>query len=313
MSPPSKVPAMGTTWQEHLQRQDGVLARHQAISGGMSRHEWAWKLERGLWQRAAPGIAIAHSGGTTERERAWAAVLHAGTSAAVSGDAALRLVGLGVAAGKTIDVVVPRARHVVGASLETEEKRVVVIHRVHRPERWIRELRALPVVTAHAATLQAAAWADSDRAAEWRVAAAVQARITAVSRLREALADMPTLRRRALLRSVLDDVELGAHAGSELQFLRFCRTHHLPAPDELQVRVRSGTAVHYLDARYRRQRVTVEVDGAHHKDVEVWEADALRSLRVAAELPGERMVRLTTGLLRHEGGEVAALLGTILR
>ena len=123
---------------------------------------------------------------------------------------------------------------------------------------------------------------------------------------------MPRLRRRTLIAVVLDDVELGAHAGSELAFLRFCRAHGLPRPDELQVRVRSGAATHYLDARYRRQRVTVEVDGAHHREVATWEADALRTLRVAAAMPGERLVRLTPGLMRYDGDEVAELLRRIL-
>jgi hypothetical protein len=303
---------MRETWQAVLDRQDGVIARHQALAAGMSRHEWAWKLERGIWRRALPGVAIAHTGGTTERERAWAAVLHAGNGAALSGDTALRLAGLPLADGRDLDVVVAKPRNVAGAKLRTEDKRRVVVHRVHRHERWVRDVRGLPVMTAHAAALQAASWAGSDRAAEWRVAAPVQRRITAVPLLRSTLAQMPQLKRRRLLLAVLDDVEFGAHAGTELQFLRFCRSHDLPRPDELQVRVRSGTAVHYLDARYRRQRTTVELDGAHHRDVEAWEADALRSLRVAAALRGERVIRLTTGLMRHEAAEVAGLLRAIL-
>jgi hypothetical protein len=303
---------MDRTWQQHLERQEGVIARHQALAGGMTSHQWDWRLGQGRWQRALPGVAIAHSGGTTERERAWAAVLHAGRDSALSGDTALRLAGLAAAKGKALDVVVPTGRNVVGGRLQLDERRDVVIRRVVRPERWVRELRLLPVVTAHVAALQAASWAGSDRDAEWRLAAAVQRRITAVPLLREALHEMPRLKRRALIAVVLDDVELGAHAGSELQFLRFCRTHGLPRPDELQLKVRVGRATHYLDGRYRRQRVTVEVDGAHHRDVETWEADALRTLRVAAGMPGEQVLRLTPWLLRHDGDEVADLLRVIL-
>lgn len=302
---------MQTTWQQLLAKQEGVLARRQALAGGMSKHEWDWKLGHG-WQPALPGVAITHTGGTTERQRAWAAVLHAGTGAALSGDTALRLAGLETASGKDVDVVVPRARHVVGGRLVGGERREVVIHRVHRPERWAQELRALPVLTAHAAVLHAAAWAETDRAAEWRVAAAVQRRVTAVPLLRATLEQMPRLRRHALVLAVLDDVELGAHAGSELQFLRFCREHGLPRPDELQRKVRSDRGTHYLDGRYRRQRVTVELDGAHHREVATWEADALRTLRVVAALPGERLVRLTPGMLRHDGEEVARHLRTLL-
>ena len=58
--------------------------------------------------------------------------------------------------------------------------------------------------------------------------------------------------------------------------------------------------------------MTVEVDGAHHRDVETWESDALRTLRVAAAMPGEQVLRLTPGLMRHDRAEVAKLLRAIL-
>ena len=302
---------MAETWDELCVRQDGVLARHQAITGGLSKHQWDRKLATGRWRFLLPGVAVSHSGATTERQRAWAAVLHAGHGAALSGDAVLSLSGLAVPRLRSLEVAVPRDRHVRGGQLRGEESLRVAIRRVHGLERWRREVRALPMTTTHAAVLHAAAWADTDRAAEWRVAAAVQKRITSVPSLRAVLAGMPTLKRRALVVSVLDDVELGAHAGSELQFLRFCRAHGLPRPDELQVRVRSG-AVHYLDARYRRQKVTVELDGAHHREVATWEADALRTLRVIAAMPGEQVVRLTPGMLRHDGPEVAHHLRVLL-
>jgi len=298
-------------WQELVGKQDGVLARHQALAHGMTRHEWSWKLDRGMWQLAIPGVAFTHSGGTTERERAWAAALHGGTDAIVSGDAALSLLGLSMPKLKAVEVAVPRDRHVAGGRIRGVEPVSLVIRRVSGVTTWRREVRGLPLASSHAAVLHAVAWAGSDRDAEWRIAAAVQRRITAVPLLREALAEMPALKRRALASAVLDDVEFGAHAGSELQFLRFCRAHGLPRPDELQVKVRNG-ALHYLDARYRRQRVTVEVDGAHHRDVATWESDALRTLRVVAALPGEQVIRLTPGMLRHDTAEVAELLRVIL-
>jgi hypothetical protein len=299
------------TWQEVLEKQDGVLARHQALAGGMTRHEWSWKVARGGWRLAMPGVAVSHRGGTTERQRAWAAVLHGGRDAVVSGDAALALVGVRFTDLRAIDLAIPAGRRARDAALLGDGPKGVVVHRVDGIEGWTRSMRGLPLATAHVAALHAAAWAACDRDAEWRIAAAVQRKVTAVPLLRGALSEMPRLKRRALVVAVLDDVELGAHAGSELQFLRFCRAHGLPHPDELQVRVRSGT-VHYLDARYRRQRVTIEVDGAHHREVATWEADALRTLRVVAALPGEQVIRLTPGLLRHDGDEVARHLRVVL-
>jgi hypothetical protein len=245
-----------------LAQQDGVISRAQALATGLTDDAWRWRLRRD-WQRVLPGVAVAHSGPVSDRQRAWAAVLHGGPGAALSGDAALLMQGMRLPSPSALDLAIPTPRRVVGARLQNG---AVVVHRVAKLWQWTWSVRGLAVTRAHAAVLHAAAWAESDRAAEWRVAAAVQQRRTAVGPLRSALQAMPCLRRHALLLQVLDDVELGAHAGSELQFLRFCRAHHLPLPDELQVRVRAGS-VHYLDARYRRQRVTVELDGAHHMSV----------------------------------------------
>jgi hypothetical protein len=296
-------------WQEQLAAQDGVLARHQALAGGMSPKEWRWRLSSGRWQRLAPGVVVAHTGAPSARELAWAACLYAGPQAALSGDGALRARGLTGPLRTTFDVVVPAAQRVLPFTVGGRTP--VVVHRCGVLSARRQSLRGLPTVDAHLATLHAAAWAPDDRAAEWRVAACVQQRLTAVPLLRKALRELPRLRRRGLVAVVLDDVELGAHAGSELAFLRFCRSHGLPLPDELQVRVRAG-GTRYLDARYRRQRVTVELDGAHHRDAAQWEADALRSLHLAVALPGERIVRLTPGMLRHQGPEVARLLRALL-
>lgn len=299
-------------WSRYLADQDDVISRAQALSGAMTAEAWEWRLRRGVWQRALPGVAVAHSGTLTARQQWWAAVLHAGPGAALSGDAALVASGFAGLRLTVLDLVVPPHRRVVAAPLAGGLP--VAVHRVRAAAGWVRPDDGLPVVGPHAAVLHAAAWATSDRAAEWRVAACVQQKLTAVVLLRGALAQMPRLPRRALLLDVLDDVELGAHAGSELDFLRFCRRHRLPLPDEMQVRVRAA-GVRYLDARWRRQRLSLELDGAHHREVRQWEQDALRSLSLAvvARRTGEQLVRLTRGNLRHDGRLVAEQLRALLR
>ena len=163
------------------------------------------------------------------------------------------------------------------------------------------------------AVLHAAAWASSDRAAEWRIAAAVQQRLVLPVDLRRTLGDMPSLRRRRLVAAVLDDVQHGAHAASELDFLRFLRRHGLPPPDRLQQPVRHS-GLRYLDAWWARQRVAAELDGAHHRSVAVWEADVLRAndVLVAGRTDGTVLLRFTTGNLRHDAGRVAAQLAAVL-
>ncbi len=307
----SPEPLRSLTWRELAEQQDSVLARTQALALGLGEEGWNWRLTTERWRPVIPGVAITHSGEPTPSQLAWAAVLHAGRGAALSGDAGLVRLGFRFNELNVLDVAVPWPREVRGGRLLGGS--YLRPHTVRHLGLWVHPVREPSVVRVEPALLHAVAWAGTDKAAEWRVAAAVQQRLVQVADVRTALTAMPKLPRRSLLLTVLDDVELGAHAGSELQFLRFCREHGLPLPDELQVRVRAG-GTKYVDARYRRQRVSVELDGAHHMRVEQWDADTLRGLHlaVAHHGTGETLVRLTMGNLRHEGSEVAGLLGQLL-
>lgn len=298
-------------WRRTAAEQDRVLARWQALEGGLSPDAWDWRLGRS-WTSPVPGVAVLHSGAISEREAGWAAVLTCGPGASLSGDAGLRERGMKRIPEGAFDVAISRTRTAVEAKLNSG--RLVKPHRLSRPERWQAVQDGLPVLSMHACVLHAAAWASSDRWAEHRLASAVQQRLTAVPLLRATLAQMPKLARRELVLTVLDDVELGAHATSELEFLRFCRRNGLPEPDELQVRVRAGGTTRFLDGRYRRQRISVEVDGGYHLLVEAWDADALRTLElaVAQRGSGDQLIRITQSNLRHDEPTVARLLRTLL-
>ena len=291
----------------HLARHDKVISRTQALGLGLSRHQWQWMLSTGAWQSVTPGVAVGHSGEVSERQLLRAAVLTAGAGARLSGFAGLRFQGLTGGTVKQADVVIPTRCRVVDTTVGGLQ---VVTHRLDLPPSWTTSRQGLALVKPHGALLHHAAWADTDREAEWPVAAAVQQKVTAVVLLRKGLADLKRHPRRALLGVVLDDVEHGAHAGTELAFLRFCRAHGLPEPDALQVKVRAN-GTRYLDARYDRQRVTVELDGAHHREARQWDADALRGLEVVAGT-GDRLVRITGGNLRHDGDAVATALRLLL-
>lgn len=109
-------------------------------------------------------------------------------------------------------------------------------------------------------------------------------------------------------------MELGAHARSELDFLALLRRRALPLPDELQLRPRTGSKVCYLDALWKRQRVGVEVDGAHHQRAAEWDADVLRANGIQVAHRDDRLLllRYTTGNLRHDEPVVARQLQTAL-
>lgn len=245
MSLPVPTPA---TLKQLLDEQDGVISRVQARRAGLSEDQWQWRLDTGRWQSVLHGVAVAHSGPVTDRQRAWAAVLYAGEGARLSADAALIEMGMRLPSPREIHVVSSReVAPLVFAHAPDDDLVRLVPHRAHRLGQWAHPVRQPPVLRLPVAVLHAAAWASSDRAAEWRLAAAVQQRLTRPEDLRPLLAEMPRLHRRALVRAVLDDVQYGAHAASELDFLRFLRSQRLPLPDRLQRPVRRGK-IRYLDA-----------------------------------------------------------------
>lgn len=290
-SPPS--------YQRLLEEQGGVLSRQQALAGGLTPEAWRWRLYLDRWQMLLPGVIVWHGGTPTFAEKVQGAVLYGGVGAAVSGDALVHLTKPRGEAPTSIDVAVGPSCQVAPHDF-FRPHRVTRLAELRHPARFPSQIRIAPAV------LHAAAWARSDRAAEWRVAAAVQQRLVTVTQLREGLALLPRLPRRRAVSLVLDDVAFGAHARTELDFLAFLRRNGLPLPDRLQFKVRAN-GVRYLDGWWAKQRVAVELDGTHHMEVGTWDEDILRSnaLLVASRHDRLLLLRVTAGNLRHKEVELA--------
>ncbi|HWH30970.1 MAG TPA: hypothetical protein VNU26_18785 [Mycobacteriales bacterium] len=307
--------AESVTWEQVRAAQQGVLARRQALALGMTEGAWQWLLDSGRVRPLVPGVVLEHLGEPTTVQRAWAAALHCGHGAAVTGDLALVLYGMRLSAPPlAAHVAVPEERVVRrGAVVHGEPPWRIEPHRVRGLDRLRHPVRTPPVVRLPVAVLHAAAQAPTDRAAEWRVAAAVQQRLLRPQDLDDVLRQLPRLRRRALVTDVLADVREGAHAASELAFLRLLRAHGLPRPDRLQRLVRAD-GKRYLDAWWERRRVAAEIDGAHHVDVAQWDDDVLRANAVVLSERHDRvlLLRFTTGNLRHDEPLVAAQLRSAL-
>lgn len=298
------APALG--WRDLLSAQGHVITRRQGLRTGLSEEAWLWRLQREKWQSPLPGVAIAHRGEPTFEELVWCAVLYGGPGAAVSGDALVRLLSPRAPRPDVIDVA-------VSSTSRRAPKAFFRPHRCALPDALWHPVREPPQLRAAPGVLHAAAWASSDRAAEWRIAAAVQRRVVTVPQLREAAAQLPRLRRRALIVGVFDDVELGAHAQTELDFLAFLRRHALPLPDRMQFKVRAN-GKRYLDAWWEAQRVAAELDGAHHMEVASWDLDGLRANEIVVAHAANRVVllRVTSGNLRHAEVQLAEQFRAVL-
>lgn len=299
-------------WREIAQMQAGVLSRRQALVAGMTRHAWAWRHDTGRLHKLLPAISLDHAGPPTDEQLAWAAVLHGGPGAALTGDFALLLHGMRwPQPPRTIHVATPEGR--VVRTVSTGQGVRVVPVQVRQLGEHRHPIKLPPMLRLPIAALHAAARARDDRAAEWRVAAVVQQRLSTAGKLSQILKQLPRLPRRRLLAAVLTDIADGAHAGSELAFLRLLRRYDLPLPDRLQRLVRT-TGRHYLDAWWQARRIGVEIDGAHHVEVGQWDADMLRANAILLAEQHDRvlLLRFTTGNLRHDAPDVAEQLRTAL-
>jgi hypothetical protein len=111
------------------------------------------------------------------------------------------------------------------------------------------------------------------------MAAAVQQRLTDADKLLAELISAGAVRHRRLLAAVLTDIGGGAHAVSEIDFVRFCARNGLPKPTHQAVRRDSKGRRRYLDATLvgpRGRIVRVEIDGALHLVVQTYWSDMYR-------------------------------------
>ncbi|MBO3100802.1 hypothetical protein [Cellulomonas fengjieae] len=170
--------------------------------------------------------------------------------------------------------------------------------RVHETRRWRDEdaltsgiVRTRPEV----ATVQASLWARSDLEASLYLVAAVQQRLTTAEAIGDVLERVQRDKRRRLLRSVVEEVRDGVHSLNELDFAELCRRRGLPEPDRQVVVLHPGGRA-FLDVRWRRWRVTVEIDGVGHLRPDRWVEDSLRHNEIA--LSGDVVLRVPSLGLR---------------
>jgi very-short-patch-repair endonuclease len=285
-------------WEETAAVQAGILARRQAVSGGLSPEAIRVRMASGRWQRVYPGVLATFSGPLTRPAELWAAVLFAGPDAMLSHESAAELAGLIPDTLPPVHVSVPLSRRVIPPpGIVVHRSSYAVAHPALRPPRTRIDDTLIDLTQSSA---------DLEAAAGWLIRA-VAARLTTTPRLREAIAARYRVRRRRELVAVLADVSEGCHSMLELRYLRRVeRAHALPRGRRQHRRGRW-----YDDVDYAEFGVSIELDGRAAHPPESAFRDHRRDN--AAVLVGSRVLRYGHADVARRPCTVAAEVAAVLR
>lgn len=279
------------------------MTRQQLIDLGLNHFEIRAQLAARRWTTWGAHVVVLHNAGPARHQLMWAGLLDAGEPAALVSHTALELARFRDFSREaaSIHLMVPRGARVT-------QDPAITVHESRRvqPEDHVL-VDGLRCTDVARSSLDAAAWQPWPRFACALVAAVVQQRLCTVERLDEAMQRTGRIRHKAYLREALRDIAGGAEALSELDLCRVCRRSGLQEPIR-QVRRRGADGrVRYLDAEWvldDGRRIVLEVDGAHHLEVEHWQADIRRERGLVAG--GTTVLRATSLELRLDPAPVVA-------
>ncbi|PWR10926.1 hypothetical protein DKT68_07445 [Micromonospora acroterricola] len=284
--------------------QAGVLTTAQAsrlLSEGVVRG----RIRSGRWRSICRGVLLTGNGRLTRDQQLWVAVLATGPGAVLAGVTAAAEAGVRGLRREPLHVLVPAFRRAARTSLRRLpiDMPGVLVHRTSvLPDAHV-QLARPPRTTTARALVDAAGWASGVDEAQAVLAAGCQQRRVLPDELDAVLAVLPRAPRRRLIGQTVADIAGGAQALSEIDFVRLCRRHRLPAPDLQKHRVDAAGRNRWLDAYWQEWRVQVEIDGAHHMDVRQWAADMRRQNDVWTS--GDRILRFPAWVVRARPEEVA--------
>lgn len=203
----------------------------------------------------------------------WRSLWETSGGAALDGASALVASGLKTFTPTVVEVSLPK---------NNRSARVDGVRRHQR--RTMPPIRSsgIPRVLVPEATVNAAAWAASDRQALLVLCLVLQQRLTTPARLLAAWRTRTTRMapaRRALVEQSMVDLCDGAHSLGELDFAGLCRDHGLPEPTRQAVRTLPDGRI-YLDVAWEDIGLVVEIDGGHHALALDTVDDALRQNEV---------------------------------
>ncbi len=260
-------------------QQRGVVRRSQLRGLGLSRAQIDSQLGAGRWSAVTQRVIVMHNHVPTRHQLMWVALLDVSTRAALCSHTALDCAGFRSFATEAAEIhlLVPRGTKTVD----------LVEVRVHESRRFnsrdVVTHDGFPCVEAARSAVDAAAWQRSRRFAMTMMAAAVQQRLCTVAELDQALARCGRVRHKNYMRIALRDIAGGAESLGEIDVADLCRRFGLEPPDRQVFRREPSGRRRYLDCEWILADGTIvvlEIDGAHHLEVENWQADLRRERKI---------------------------------
>ena len=247
-------------------------------AAGVTREQRRQHVEAERW-RAVPNRGIVVDRGPLDPTNAWrAALAEVASRARLGGVTALQASGVSGLADRDIHVWVTKSTR-KGLSVTTPN---VVLH---ESRRWADDdatSTGIPRAKPCVAAVQAALWSRTVREASLMLVLPVQQRVVTADQLIEVFDRVRRHEFRTVLRQVLLDIRAGSHSMNELDFVRMCRVHGIPAPAQQVVR-RGPDGRIYLDCRWDRYGVSLEIQGAGHGQLLNALDDDLRLLGLATD------------------------------
>ncbi len=294
--------------QRLTRRQHAIATRRQLVDAGLSPARIAANIGALRWQRLNERVICLHNGPLTRRQQLWAALLSGSPAAAICGLTVLKLNAMRGFSTPHVHLLIPQGSRFLGVP--------GVDIRLHPCRRFpvddIRLLNNLRTTLPARAVVDAACWTTDPMTAARLLVAGVQQLRIYPSLLKDELLARRTSRHRRLLLLLCDDLDGGAQALSEVEFLAFCRRHGFPRPT-LQVRADAGGRRRYLDATFCRSDGStfgIEVDGGIHLQLKVKARDDLKDNY--AKLARRLVLRFSSVLIYTDDREAVAQIRAAL-
>ena len=225
-------------------RQNWIVSRTQCAEAGLPDFAVDRLVDRGFWQKVAPGVYATHNGPLSWLSLAEAAVVSARCDALLCDAAAGHLWGLSWSQPVPITLLVPHAHHPVPTSRWT----------YRRTRHWPTDAVGSIPRTPLAHTVVDLCERHPERAQAFIVEALHSGR-TSVPEILAVVDGRPRVRHRKLIEAMLGRAERGVNSELEHRYERDVeRAHGLPRG---QRQVVMGSSL--LDVRY--DRLVVELDG----------------------------------------------------